>query len=70
MAKNSERERACALCEYGQEICEGNFCICRKKGVVPPDGVCRHFQFDPLKIKVTARKLPEFRPLSGFFEQN
>lgn len=56
-------ERACVLCEYGQEISQGEYCICTKKGIVLPNDSCRHFQFDPLKIKVSVSKIPEFRPI-------
>ena len=55
-------ECACVLCEYAQEISQGEYCICTKKGVVLPDDSCRHFQFDPLKIKVSVSKIPEFKP--------
>ncbi|MBR2615088.1 MAG: hypothetical protein IKC69_00205 [Clostridia bacterium] len=58
-------ERACALCEYGREIQEGEYCICEKKGVVDPTSHCSKFRFDPLKIKVSVKKLPEFCPWDG-----
>ena len=54
-------ERACVLCEYGQEISQGEYCICKKKGIVLPGDSCSRFQFDPLKIKVSVSKIPEFR---------
>ncbi|MBR3836552.1 MAG: hypothetical protein IKJ74_00260 [Clostridia bacterium] len=64
MAKKRELERSCILCENGQEIYEGEYCICKIKGVMSPDGSCRHFQFDPLKLKVSVQKLPEFHPVT------
>ncbi len=64
MKKKDNLERACVLCEHGQEIMEGNYCICNKKGIVDPNGSCSKFQFDPLKIKVSVRKIPEFHPMT------
>ena len=63
MKRKEAWERCCALCEYSQEIFEGEYCICKKKGVVSPGGVCRKFQFDPLKVKVSVRKIPRFSPI-------
>ena len=64
--KKSEMERSCALCEHGEEIFEGEYCICKKKGVMSPTDSCSRFQFDPLKIKVSVRKIPQFHPLPDF----
>jgi len=58
-------EESCSLCEYGQEIFEGEYYICKKKGVMEPSGICKSFCFDPLKIKVSVRKIPKFVPLEG-----
>ena len=63
MKKNKKFDEACELCEHSQEIFDGEYCICRKKGVVSPDDCCSSFYFDPLKIKVSVRKIPEFHPL-------
>lgn len=64
MKKNADFEKGCSLCEYSQEIFGGDYYICRKKGVMDPDGLCKSFCFDPLKIKVSVRKIPKFTPLS------
>ena len=58
-------EKSCVLCEHGQEILEGEYCICTKKGVMEPGASCSRFRFDPLKIKVSVQKLPEFHPWDG-----
>ena len=58
----SEFDENCSLCEHAQPLSGGDLCICLKKGVVPADGVCRAFCFDPLKLKVSAKKLPQFFP--------
>lgn len=63
MRKKKNLEEACVLCEHAQEIFDGEYCICKKKGVVSPDDRCSSFCFDPLKIKVSVRKIPEFHPL-------
>ena len=65
MKKKQEFERSCSLCEYSQEIFGGDYYICRKKGVMDPNGLCSSFCFDPLKIKVSVRKIPNFTPLSN-----
>ena len=61
--KKKDFERSCVLCEHGREIFDGEYCICKKKGVVSPTGVCSKFCFDPLKVKVSVRKIPKFQPL-------
>ncbi len=63
MKKKINYEETCVLCEHGQEIFDGEYCICKKKGVVSPNDHCSHFCFDPLKMKVSVRKIPEFRPM-------
>lgn len=63
MKKRTDLEECCALCEHSQEISDGDYCICRKKGVMEPSGLCKSFCFDPLKIKVSVRKIPKFTPL-------
>ena len=69
MKKNVDTERCCALCEHSVEIMEGEYCACKKKGIVEPSAQCSRFQFDPLKIKVSVRKLPEFRPPADFLKK-
>lgn len=63
-------EENCSVCEYAQEIFGGEYCICKKKGIVPPHGICRKFCFDPLRVKVSVRKAPEFRPILNFSDEN
>ncbi len=62
--KKNEVERSCALCEHGEEIMNGEYCICKKKGITSPTDACSRFLFDPLKIKVSVRKIPQFHPLA------
>lgn len=64
MKKRNDLERSCSLCEYSEEIFGGDYYICKKKGVVDPCDLCRAFCFDPLKIKVSVRKIPKFTPLN------
>ncbi len=54
---NEDFEKVCALCEYSHKISGGEYFVCRKKGVVPPDHVCRKFTFDPLKMEVSPQRL-------------
>ncbi len=63
MKKKLELEESCSHCEYSQEIFDGDYYICKKKGVMDPNGLCNSFCFDPLKIKVSVRKIPNFIPL-------
>lgn len=63
MKKKREFEESCSLCEYSAEIFGGDYYICRKKGVMDPNGLCSSFCFDPLKIKVSVRKIPKFTPI-------
>ena len=67
MKKKQDWEESCSLCEYSQEIFGGDYFICKKKGVVEPNGCCRAFCFDPLKIKVSVRKIPKFTPFGDLF---
>ncbi len=69
MKQQRDYEKNCSLCEYADEICQGEFCICRKKGIVSPGGICSRFQLDPLKVKVSIRKLPKFDGLSAFSQK-
>lgn len=66
MKKINDQECVCALCEYGQEIFDGEYCICKIKGVTSPTAHCRRFCFDPLKMKVCVRKIPEFHAPADF----
>lgn len=59
-------EAQCDLCENAQCIEEGTLCICKIRGIVSPDDMCRKFVFDPLKLKVSVPKLPSFSPLAQF----
>lgn len=40
--------KACTYCLYGTQIDQEQV-LCIKKGVVPPDGKCRKFCYDPCK---------------------
>ena len=62
MKKFDEYEKCCSLCEHSEEVFGGDYYICKKKGVVEPDGFCRAFRFDPLMIRVSVQKIPEFKP--------
>ncbi len=62
MKKQTDLEKNCAHCEYSEEIFSGEYCICKKKGVVLPTNRCSAFIFDPLKVKVYVQKIPEFKP--------
>ncbi len=70
MKKKQEFEKSCSLCEYSEEIFDGEYFICKKKGIVEPNGICSSFCFDPLMIKVSVRKIPEFKPIPDTLYDN
>ena len=41
-------ERACAYCARAVKIDEDTM-ACRRKGLVPADGSCHRFKYDPIK---------------------
>ena len=41
-------EPRCAYCRKGNRISEEEV-ICLRRGIVPPEGSCRAFRYDPLK---------------------
>ena len=57
-------EPRCAYCRYGNRISELEV-VCRKRGVVPAEGCCRAFRYDPLRrepprpLKLNTEKLTE-----------
>ena len=49
--------RSCSYCKYGTCVDDERI-LCIKKGVVPADGKCRKFVYDPCKrIPVKAKAL-------------
>ena len=54
--------RFCACCAHAVDC--GEEMLCRKKGPVSKDGVCRAFRYDPLK----RQRLGGFDGLAGIFE--
>lgn len=46
---------SCYYCTASRELSEGKMLLCRKKGLTPYDGKCRHFELDLLSI--TPKKL-------------
>ena len=41
-------ERSCIYCAYGTKLDE-QATLCKKRGVVPTDGKCMKFSYDPCK---------------------
>lgn len=54
----------CAYCEKGNQLNDREV-ICKKRGIVPADGCCRAFRYDPLRrtpprpIKLNTSRLSE-----------
>ena len=65
--KHSESQRecptACRFCEKAALLDSGSQVLCKYKGIVPEDGVCRKFTYDPLKrIPKAPLKPPKLSP--------
>ena len=41
-------EKSCTYCQHGTKLNDEE-CLCMKKGIVPLDGKCRKFTYDPCK---------------------
>jgi len=52
-------DKACAHCLYGTQVDQEQV-LCIKKGVVPVDGKCRKFCYDPCKRKPNKAKALDF----------
>lgn len=44
-----EEEYACGYCRFASEVTGTEDMLCRKKGVVPKQFICKKFVYDPLK---------------------
>ncbi len=64
------QDAQCDLCEYAEIINGGDSCICRIRGIVSPEDVCRKFCFDPLKIKVSPPLLPDLSSLADLAKKD
>ncbi|MBQ6600541.1 MAG: hypothetical protein IIX36_02755 [Clostridia bacterium] len=49
--------KKCANCFFGRTPMDKTSVLCEKKGIVDPEGKCRHYQYDPLK-RVPMKQLP------------
>lgn len=56
--KNAEIEKYCVYCERSVPLCNPDFVLCEKKGVVSSLHKCRKFEYDPLKRKPAAQVAP------------
>ncbi|HCC00304.1 MAG TPA: hypothetical protein DEP42_03675 [Ruminococcaceae bacterium] len=54
---------ACRHCTHGKLASEESRVLCRNKGIVDADYVCRKYRYDPLK-RIPHRRptLPDFSP--------
>ena len=57
--KDTQEENTCASCEHAVPVNHAEAFLCDYKGVVRPEGRCRRFAFDLLKVS------PRRRPLSS-----
>lgn len=49
MKPKAEISKQCSLCEVGRPSPDGKSVLCIKHGIMPLDGVCHSFCYDPLK---------------------
>lgn len=52
-------ERSCAYCVHGAKL-EKEQVLCAKKGIMPLEGACRKFKYDPCKRIPTKTKAMDF----------
>ena len=52
-------ERSCSYCARGTMLNDTQI-LCAKKGVVPGEGGCRKFRYDPCKRIPLKAKTPDF----------
>ena len=52
-------DRACAYCERGVALCDGQV-LCVKRGVKAPEDSCRAFRYDPFKRGPVKAKAMDF----------
>jgi len=52
-------EPSCSYCTRAAKLADGQL-LCCKKGVVPSDGKCAGFRYDPIKRIPLKAKAPDF----------
>lgn len=66
LAKKAKREKRCELCEFACDIGQEDCVLCRKKGVVRRDHLCRRFTEDWFKLCPTPRPEVHMAPDTDF----
>ena len=46
---SEEYRKACRYCERGRLSFDGQFVLCVKRGIMPPEDCCKKYVYDPLK---------------------
>lgn len=68
--KKRDYDKICSQCEFSEKLVDGEFYICKKKGVVEALDHCGAFCFDPMKLRVSVRKIPKFEPIPSVFGED
>lgn len=55
-------EPSCTYCKRGKAV-TAETVLCKKKGVVSPEGACSGFRYDPLKRVPPRPMVPDFSKL-------
>lgn len=57
--KKNEEFMCCRFCERSVEVMDEDNVLCEKKGIVSKDHVCGGFRLDLIKVKPSAKVIPE-----------
>ena len=63
-----DRAPGCAICIYSREMAGLTEFLCAKKGVVPPDYVCKKFSLDITAKTARRKRTLDTQILPGYFE--
>ncbi len=53
-------EKSCSYCVRAAKTIDSDYVICSKKGIIPCNGSCRRFKYDPLKRIPQKAKTQDF----------
>ena len=56
--------KACRYCAHSA-VCDEEMILCKKRGIVAPDGKCRKFRYDPIKRIPAKSKALDFDKYSN-----
>ena len=60
-----EYPKKCGLCVFKKDIEASDNVMCKYKGIVSKEHICKKFQFDYLILNPKRRKVPDFTGFSA-----